>query len=141
MRLPEPKPGLVFRYDYLWDREARQGKDTSKNRPVCLAIATDSTINPRIVVILPITHSRPTGDTVGVEIPARIRRYLRLDDERCWIIVSEANIAFWPRPGIAQLPGRSGDFAYGTLPRTLFSTVKDMALKNLNLRRSVRRQG
>ena len=60
------------------------------------AVATDSDVDPRVVVILPITHSKPTGRTVGVEIPTDIRRYLKLDDQRCWIIVSEANIDGWP---------------------------------------------
>ena len=139
MSLPEPKPGLVFRYDYVWDREAQEGKDTSKNRPVCLAVATDSPIDPRLIVILPITHSKPTAGTTGVEIPVAIRRYLNLDDERCWIIVSEANIDTWPNPGIASLPGKPGDFTYGTLPRELFATVKAMMLQHLDIRRSVRR--
>ena len=139
MSLPEPKPGLVFRYDYVWDREARAGKDTSKDRPVCLAVATDSPIEPRLVVILPITHSKPAAGTIGVEIPADIRRYLKLDDERCWIIVSEANVDTWPNSGIASVPGKPGSFSYGTLPRGLFATVKEMTLQHLDIRRSLRR--
>jgi hypothetical protein len=139
MSLPEPKPGLVFRYDYLWEREARKGKGASKDRPACVAVATDSEIDPRLVVILPITHSKPTGETVGVEIPSDIRRYLRLDDERCWIIVSESNIDTWPSPGVTHLPGRTGEFVYGTLPRGLFATVKELMLRYLDLKRSVRR--
>jgi hypothetical protein len=43
----------------------------------------DSRTNPRFVVILPITHSAPSGDTVGIEIPAPMRAALGLDDERC----------------------------------------------------------
>jgi hypothetical protein len=66
---PEPKPGLVIRYDYLWSHQAIAGRDQGKDRPACLVAASDSRANPRFVVILPITHSAPTGETVGIEIP------------------------------------------------------------------------
>src|SRR5690242_21182694 len=67
MSYPKPEPGLVFRYDYLWQREANAGRSTSKDRPACLVVVTDSSVDPRVVVILPITHSRPFGGSVGVE--------------------------------------------------------------------------
>jgi mRNA-degrading endonuclease toxin of MazEF toxin-antitoxin module len=57
--LPEPRPGLVIRYDYLWSREAVAGRDQGKERPACLVAATDSAAAPRFVVILPITHTPP----------------------------------------------------------------------------------
>ncbi len=55
MPLAEPRPGLVFRYDYLWSREAVAGRDQGKERPACLVAALDSSIEPRFVVILQIT--------------------------------------------------------------------------------------
>jgi hypothetical protein len=55
--VPEPKRGLVIRYDYLWLREASAGRDQSKDRPACLVAARDSSSQPRYVIILPITHS------------------------------------------------------------------------------------
>jgi mRNA-degrading endonuclease toxin of MazEF toxin-antitoxin module len=69
--LPEPRPGLVIRYDYLWTHEAAAGRDEGKERPACLVAAMDSSASPRFVVILPITHTRPDKNTVGVEIPAK----------------------------------------------------------------------
>jgi hypothetical protein len=71
--LPEPRPGLVFRYDYLWSREAAAGRDQGKERPGCLVAALDSSISPRFVVILPFTHTLADKGTVGVEIPAKVR--------------------------------------------------------------------
>jgi hypothetical protein len=139
VRLPEPEPGLIFRYDYLWDREARAGRNTSKERPACLAITTDTSEEPRIVIILPITHSKPSGGAVGVEIPENIRRVLHLDDERCWIIVSEANVDEWPNAGIATVPGRAPSLSYGYLPPDFYAAVKKKMLAHLDLRRSVRR--
>ena len=64
MALPEPQPGLVVRYDYLWTHEAAAGRNQGKDRPTCIVAATDSLMRPRYVVLLPITHVPPTGDTV-----------------------------------------------------------------------------
>ena len=66
-------PAFVIRYDYLWLREASVGRDQGKDRPACLVAASDSSLQPRFVVILPITHSPPSGDTVGIEIPSKVR--------------------------------------------------------------------
>ena len=74
MAVPEPKPGLVIRYDNLRLREASAGRDQGKDRPACLVAASDSSSRPRFVVILPITHSRPSGDAIGIEIPPKVRR-------------------------------------------------------------------
>jgi hypothetical protein len=122
--LPEPRPGLVIRYDYLWSREAAAGRDQGKERPACLVAATDPITSPRFVVILPITHTRPDKDTVGVEIPARVREALGLDDAPSWVIVSEHNVDEWPNGGLTPLPGRPGAFGYGFIPPGLFAQVK-----------------
>jgi hypothetical protein len=122
--LPDPRPGLVIRYDYLWTREAAAGRDQGKERPACLVAAMDSTASPRFVVILPITHTRPDKDTVGVEIPALVKKKLGLDDAPSWVIVSEHNVDEWPNAGLAPLPGRPGVFSYGFIPPGLFAQVK-----------------
>jgi hypothetical protein len=122
--LPNPQPGLIVRYDYLWSREAETGRDQGKERPACLVAATDTTTSPRFVVILPITHTRPDRDTVGVEIPAAVRKQLGLDDAPTWVIVSEHNVDEWPNAGLAPLPGRPGVFSYGFIPPGLFAKVK-----------------
>jgi|SRR6185437_6892571 len=124
MALPEPKPGLLIRYDYLWTREAAAGKQQSKDRPACLVAASDSTVAPRFVVILPITHSAPTGDTVGMEIPPKVAQALGLDEARNWVVVSDHNVDEWPNAGIAPLPGRPDIFSYGFIPPRLFAQIK-----------------
>jgi mRNA-degrading endonuclease toxin of MazEF toxin-antitoxin module len=78
--LPEPRPGLVIRYDYLWARLAAAGRDQGKERPACLVAAMDSGASPRFVVILPITHTPPDNETVGVEIPVKVREALGFDN-------------------------------------------------------------
>jgi hypothetical protein len=127
--LPEPRPGLVIRYDYLWTKEAAAGRDQGKERPACLVAATDAATTPRFVVILPITHTRPDKDTIGVEIPARVREALGLDDAPSWVIVSEHNIDEWPNGGLAPLPGRPGLYSYGFIPPRLFAQVKNKFLE------------
>jgi len=42
--LPDPKPGLVVRYDDLWTHEAAAGRDQGKTRPTCLIAATDPAV-------------------------------------------------------------------------------------------------
>ena len=124
MPLPKPEPGLVIRYDYLWTHEAAAGRDQGKERPACLVATMDSAASPRFVVILPITHSRPDKNTAGVEIPAKVRQALGLDDAPSWVIVSEHNVDEWPNGGLAPLPGRPGVFSYGFIPPGLFAQVK-----------------
>ena len=81
MALSEPRPGLVFRFDYLWSREAASGRDQGKERPACLIAASDPATKPRFVVIQSMTHRPPSGDTVGIESPPWVRQTIGLDDE------------------------------------------------------------
>lgn len=124
MSFPEPKPGLVVRYDYLWTHEAARGQDQGKDRPACLVAASDSVLRPRYVVLLPITHTPPSGDTVGIEIPAKVKAAIGLDDVPSWVIVSEHNVDEWPSGGVSPVPGKTGVFAYGIIPPGLFTRIK-----------------
>ncbi len=124
MAFPDPRPGLVVRYDYLWSSEAAAGRDQGKDRPACLVAASDSQTTPRYVVLLPITHSPPGTGTVGVEIPAKVRQAIGLDDAPGWVIVSEHNIDEWPNAGLSPIPGKRGAFSYGFIPPGLFAQIK-----------------
>jgi len=122
--LPEPRPGLVIRYDYLWTHEAAAGRPQGKYRPTCLVAATDALVRPRHVVLLPITHTPPSGDTIGIEIPAKVKQAIGLDDEASWVIVSEHNIDEWPNGGLSPVPGKPNTFSYGFIPPGLFAKIK-----------------
>lgn len=124
MAFPEPKPGLVVRYDYLWSDEAAAGSDLGKDRPTCIIAASDSLIRPRYVVLLPIIHARPGGDAIGIAIPPTVKQSIGLDDAPGWIIVSEHNIDEWPNGGLSPVPGKPGVFSYGLIPPGLFATIK-----------------
>lgn len=124
MALPDPKPGLIVRYDYLWSHEAAGGREQGKDRPTCIVAASDSAARPRYVVLLPITHVPPSGTTVGIEIPARVKQAIGLDDEPSWVIVSEHNIDEWPNGGLSHISGKPGVFSYGFIPPELFAKIK-----------------
>ena len=136
MALPKPEPGLVVRYDYLWQRETASARGFGKERPACLVATLGDEANPQLVLILPITHSRPSGETVGIEIPRMVAENLGLDGARCWIVISEANIDFWPNAGLAPVPGRRGGYAYGYLPPNLFERVRISFVKLFETRRA-----
>jgi hypothetical protein len=122
--LPDPKPGLIVRYDYLWSQEAAAGRDQGKDRPACLVAASDSLTRPRYVVLLPITHSTPDAGTIGIEIPSKVKQAIGLDDAPSWVIVSEYNVDEWPNAGLSPIPGRPGNLGYGFIPPGLFAQIK-----------------
>jgi hypothetical protein len=122
--LPDPKQGLIVRYDYFWSRAADAGRDQGKDRPACLVVASDSLTRPSYVVLLPITHSPPDAGTIGIEIPARVKQAIGLDDAPSWVIVSEYNVDEWPNAGLLPIPGRPDVFSYGFIPPRLFAQIK-----------------
>jgi hypothetical protein len=130
MAKPDPRAGLVIRYDYLWKPEKLKGRaEGSKHRPCAVVVVI---ANERALVC-GITHTQPDSPEDGVEIPSRERARLGLDQERQWVITSEANIVDWDDPGIVPLP--SGDWSYGELTRELAEAVRSSAVRNLDQKR------
>lgn len=131
MALPTPVPGLVIRYSYLWHSEYLAGRDEGrKDRPCAIiaAIQKDESGETRVLV-LPITHSRPDPETAAVEIPAPVKRRLRLDNGSSWVILSEWNEFAWPGYDLRRVPGADdASVAYGPLPPGLFATIRDRFL-------------
>ena len=115
---------MVVRYDYLWSVDKTADDDQGKHRPTFIVATGDS---DRFVVLLPITHTPPADDTVGIEIPEPVGAAVGLDDARSWIIVSEYNVDEWPNPGLTPAPN-SPNFYYGFLPPKLFKKIKEAFL-------------
>jgi len=84
MALPEPVPGLIIRYSYLWYREHLEGRDGGqKDRPCAIIAAIRKTEGGNIrVLVLPVTHTPPDQISLAVEIPMRVKERLHLDDAR-----------------------------------------------------------
>jgi hypothetical protein len=77
------------------------------------------------VLVLPVTHSSPDRAEFAVELPARVKRELRLDDARSWVVLSEWNEFVWPGPDLRRLPDADdSSVAYGMLPANLFTTIR-----------------
>jgi len=127
---PKPYPGLVIRYSYLWRREYEAGREEgTKDRPCAIVMSVaDEDGNP-VVLVLPITHSAPASEADAVEIPAATKKRLRLDADRSWIVITEANEFIWPGPDLRPIPGGDATtIVYGPLPPRLFLHVRDLFL-------------
>ena len=131
MPLPTPVPGLVICYSYLWYREQRVGYEGVKDRPraIVAAIRDEGHGTSRRVLVLPVTHAPPSNPNHALEIPALIKRHLKLDDVPSWVVLTEWNEFVWPGPDLRRLPGTTR-FAYGILPRNFFNTIRARLLAN-----------
>ena len=83
MSFPDPYPGLVIRYVYLWKREHDDGREEgSKDRPCAIVLSVLHDDGEPEVMVLPITHSAPQCAEDAIEIPPATKRRLGLDSER-----------------------------------------------------------
>ena len=123
MALPDPQPGLVISYLYLWHHEHNAGRDEgTKSRPCVIVLAVEKPADGSIMVrVAPITHSPPR--TAAMEIPRAVKRHLTLDDERSWIILDEINEFAWPGFDLRPIPPSRDRFTYGFLPPRLFEQL------------------
>jgi hypothetical protein len=79
----------------------------------------------QVVTVLPISHTPPSNSQLAVEIPAAVKRRLKLDNERSWVVLAEANRFTWPGRDLRPLrPGDSQSTAYGLLPYGLFEEIR-----------------
>lgn len=135
MPLPQPVPGLVIRYSYLWLDEHQRGREEgNKDRPCAIVMAVVGEDGAQVVTVLPITHTPPSRPSLAVEIPQETKQRLGLDSARSWVVLTEANRFTWP--GSDLRPQTAGDLdtvIYGLLPRafyfSLLSAIKSSAAK------------
>jgi hypothetical protein len=123
---PVPVPGLVIRYSYLWAAEHARGQEEGvKDRPCAIILTTANEAGDQVVTVLPISHTPPSNPLLAVEIPAAVKRRLKLDDARSWVVLSEANRFIWPGPDLRPLrPGDAQSTAYGPMPYGLFEEIR-----------------
>ena len=127
MTLPDPTPGLVISYAYLWHEEARRGlEEGGKGRPCVVVLSVVQDEFGPVVTVAPITHTPPRDSRSAVELPADTKRRLGLDDDRSWVIVSEVNRFRWPGPDLRPIADAGPPrFSYGLLPAKLFLRVRE----------------
>lgn len=121
---------MVIRYSYLWEREARIGRDEGvKDRPSAILLVVLRESRSPIVRVLPITHSPPSDPEEALEIPATTKARLGLDGARSWVVLTEANDFIWPGPDLR--PAVNGDPAsvvYGMLPPGFMKVLRERVL-------------
>jgi hypothetical protein len=124
MTLPDPEPGLVINYAYLWHYEYEAGQEEGrKDRPSVIVLCTEQPESgTTVVTVLPITHVEPKNKGEGIEIPPAVKRHLGLDDEASWVMVSEGNEFVWPGYDLRKRR-KGGGYSYGFLPPRFFDRV------------------
>jgi hypothetical protein len=123
---PDPTPGLVIRYSFLWSHERDAGAvEASKDRPCAIVIAaTKGPLGDIRTLVAPITHAPPADPATSLAIPRRTAMALGLDGEQHWLRFDELNRFSWPGYDLRPVPGRPGQFEYGLLPRELFEALR-----------------
>lgn len=133
MALPEPVPGLVIRYSYLWhDERLRKLEEGAKDRPCMIVVAVRREGAATTVTVVPITRRAPPASDLAVKLSDEAKRRLGLDDSGpSWIITNDVNEFAWPGPDIRPAATRpSTRFEYGLVPRAMFYAVRDAVVKH-----------
>jgi len=92
MAVPEPECGLVISYSYLWRNEYEADKvEGLKNRPCAIILVVRNEDGGKKVTVAPVTHTKPVDPDAALEIPAKIKAHLGLDNESSWIILDDFN--------------------------------------------------
>ena len=125
MTFPDPQPGLVISYGYLWHREYRRGREEGRKDRLCVIVLKTFTgeSGETMIRVAPITHTEPEDEILAIEIPPTVKRHLHLDSERSWIILDEFNEFAWPGFDLRPLRGKPVRYAYGFVPPVLFDQL------------------
>jgi len=134
MAIPDPEPGLVVHFNYLWSSEFDRGRlEARYPRPCAIVLSYRRTADGATIAMLaPITHSEPRPGDRAIEIPQAVKRQLGLDDLRSWVMVDEVNETTWP--GYDLQTNLQGQYAYGFIPPTLFRRIKAEMMQVLKAR-------
>jgi hypothetical protein len=126
VKFPDPAPGLVIRYSFLWKEDYEKGKyEASKERPCAVVLAAKVKDTTAIqVVVVPITHSEPDDQSASLEMPAAVAKALGLDNGRHWLRLTQLNRFIWPGYDLRPRPDDSGRVDYGFIPENLFNQIK-----------------
>ena len=127
MSIPEPKPGLVIRYAFLWSSEEDHGSvEATKDRPCAIVVAAYNQAGAIQTIVAPVTHSPPAWDSkaASLEIPAAICKSLGFDDGRHWLRLEELNRFMWPGYDLRPRPDDPNRWDYGMLPKDLFEKMR-----------------
>jgi hypothetical protein len=127
--LPDPAPGLVIGYAYLWRDEAARGlEEGRKDRPCVIVLSVQTVEGRTVVTVAPITHTPPDRADQAIEILAETKARLGLDGQRSWIIASDLNRFIWPGVDLRPIQRGAQRYDYGLLPANLYRELRDKVL-------------
>lgn len=108
-----PAPGDLWRYPYLWARQANRGEtEGRKPRPCALALLRRRADGETEVLLLPVTSQPPRTGTAALPVPETERRRAGLDPQMpLWVIVDEFNADQPARSWYFEPGGRIGAFS------------------------------
>lgn len=134
MSLPNPTPGLVIRYSYLWrDERLRKLEEGAKDRPCLIVLSVRYESGATVVTVAPITSRFPSNDPHAVELSRNTKRRLGLDDAGpSWVVTHDLNEFSWPGPDIRPTgSGAPRRFAHGLVSSAVYYEVKNAVLKHI----------
>ena len=92
-----PRPGEVYRYDYLWRREFERGEESGrKARPVCVTVVLSDRDGAARVLLFPITSQPPSAARMALSVPDTEARRTGLQTP-AWIVIDDCNVDLWER--------------------------------------------
>ena len=74
--LPDPQPGQVLRYAYLWADEQEAGREEGEEDRPCIVIVAREIEGTKRVVVVPITRTPQGHDSI--ELPPDVKTRLGL---------------------------------------------------------------
>jgi hypothetical protein len=100
---PFPSVGDVWRYPFLWSREAAAGEtEGRKARPIAVTLLIRNAAGETEVLMVPITSQLPTDNPFAIAVPDIEKRRAGLDMQLpLWVVTDEAN---------TDMPGQSFHF-------------------------------
>jgi hypothetical protein len=118
VKLPDPTPGLVIRFDYTCHKD-----HFKKERPCAIVLASSGT---GMVTVVPITHSYPDigEEDQSLQVPEDVCKAMGLDEDINYVRLSEVNRFAWPSDRIKPLPNDPSRCDYGNIPKDFFLKIR-----------------
>ena len=139
MPLPEPVPGLVIGYEFLFREDAAAGRENANRPHPCGLILVTEDGPHRRVRLVAISHSPPSPSEAGhhLQLTSAECRQMGLDSGDHWINLRDINSFDWPGYDLRPIaPGRS--YVFGRMSKGTFSRVVS-AMKTCAGRKSISR--
>lgn len=108
-----PKVGEVWRYPFLWRREAVDGQtEGQKQRPCAVAMLTRNKSDEPVVMFVPVTTQPQENNPYAIEVPEIEKRRAGLDSHlRLWVVCLEHNNDAYERSYYLEPSARMGTFS------------------------------